>query len=309
MQITRLDPDGIQPREALGIDALTEQLPTQWFGFANLMMRSGGRDQPREIDLVFVTHDRIFIIDLKDWGGTVESREGVWYQNGTQRERSPAAKLAMNARRLKTLLENEARELGDIPWVENFVVFTNSNCNFSRLEAADFANNVVSLPEFIKLLRNQAAYDKRFRNSQTWARFRPLTEGNPQQILRRFFRGPERFTPREVIFDHYRPVGDPVFEHPRGVYQEFICDHVDNPSYQALLRYWDFEALPTHQSLLIARASRVENTLSWDISLRSIRSFTTMPLCNRKVAITTFRCTTGSSFNCVAPCAELMNIS
>ncbi|MGP6191586.1 MAG: NERD domain-containing protein [Vulcanimicrobiaceae bacterium] len=255
MQITRLDPDGIQPRESLGIGALQDQLPQQWFGFANLMMRSGGRDKPREIDLVFITHDRIIIVDLKDWLGTVESREGVWYQNGRQREPSPATKLAMNARRLKTLLENEARELGHIPWVEHFVVFTNPSCDFSRLEPADFANGVVSLQEFIKLLRSQDAYDKRFRRSETWARFRPLTEGTPQQILRRFFRGPERFTPREVIFDQYRPVGDPVFEHPRGVYQEFVCDHIDNPSYQALLRYWDFEALPTQASVAADRKS------------------------------------------------------
>lgn len=72
---------GIHKREVKGIDRFRNELPSDWFGYTNIDLVIG-LGQPREVDLVIVSPKRIFLIDLKDWNGRIETVNGHWFQNG-----------------------------------------------------------------------------------------------------------------------------------------------------------------------------------------------------------------------------------
>lgn len=72
---------GVHQRELKGVDYLSTSLPDAWYGFSNLdLVLDLGR--AREVDLVIVADHRIFLVDLKDWYGEIESRDGRWFLNG-----------------------------------------------------------------------------------------------------------------------------------------------------------------------------------------------------------------------------------
>jgi serine/threonine protein kinase len=243
MKIVRLDPNGLIQAELSGIRSLEQSLSEDWFGFSNLMMRSAGRNASAEIDVVFVTHDRLFLVDLKNWYGKITVHNGTWFQNGQQRGKSAAVKTAMNARKLQTLLEDSAR-LSKIPWVEGYVVFTNPECDISDLDKNDSAGNILRLDDFIRFIRNHNRYDQAFQSDSYWKRDNPLTARDPKRALQSFFGSNELFSAADAIFDNYKPIGAPTFEHPSKLYQEYNCDNIDDTNFTALLRYWDFGLLP-----------------------------------------------------------------
>jgi hypothetical protein len=88
-----------------GIDRFRSSLPNNWYAFTNLDL-SLGASRAREIDLVIVSDYRIFIIDIKDWHGRIESRDGKWFLNGEERDSSPVAKVTEIARNVYILLRS-----------------------------------------------------------------------------------------------------------------------------------------------------------------------------------------------------------
>ncbi len=250
MKIKRLDPDGLIKQEVAGISILETQLPEDWFGFSNLLMRRTAREQAAEIDVVIVTHDRVIIADLKDWAGEVTYRNGTWYQNSRSRNRSAAKKIGMNARVLAGRLDNEVR-LAENPFVEGFVLFTNPNLQFSDLMANDpDCNRILTINNFVKLVKNHQRYRDNFRPNRIWTRDNPLTAKDPKKLLQEFFGNDENFGPADILFDNFKPIGDPTFQHPNNLYKEFSCESIDGTNFTALLRYWDFSVLAanTHVS-------------------------------------------------------------
>ncbi|WP_412033333.1 nuclease-related domain-containing protein [Mesorhizobium sp. CA8] len=39
-----------------------------------------GAGKSREVDLIVVADHRIFLVDIKDWHGRIEARDGRWFQ-------------------------------------------------------------------------------------------------------------------------------------------------------------------------------------------------------------------------------------
>jgi hypothetical protein len=71
---------GVHVREVKGVERL-KSLPKDWYAFTNLELATGlGRS--REVDVILVTDHMIFLVDLKDWSGTIESDSGNWLHNG-----------------------------------------------------------------------------------------------------------------------------------------------------------------------------------------------------------------------------------
>src|SRR3546814_9105030 len=66
-----------------------------WFAYTNLDLAIAPATS-REIDIIIVAEDRILIVDLKDWKGPIESRDGRWYNNGQDNGPSPVKKIAQN---------------------------------------------------------------------------------------------------------------------------------------------------------------------------------------------------------------------
>jgi hypothetical protein len=68
---------------------------------------------------------------------------------------------------------------------------------------------------------------------------------NPLDYLAKydaFFEGPS-FKPRDYIVDGFRPEPNPIFEHPKKLYNEFRAAAKDDQTTLALLRQWDFTAI------------------------------------------------------------------
>lgn len=62
---------------------------SSWHGFAGLVVSDA--QGPMEIDCLIITHDRLLLVELKEWNGVIEYGEGMCIQNGQNRSKSPFA--------------------------------------------------------------------------------------------------------------------------------------------------------------------------------------------------------------------------
>jgi serine/threonine protein kinase len=258
MILTRLNPKGIHLREAGGIrdiEAAVQGSPfcAQWFGYTNLLVRKRNpQGERREIDLILVTHDRVVMADLKDWGGKVTNSEGMWLHKGQRRGQSASLKIEENAQVLKSLIRSEAGSVRPTPWIEHFVIFTAADADISGLSANDLTNTL-PLCDFLSLLTDSHAYEQRFPPGNQWSKVRPLTVGPTAAALKQMFREGGPFLPQEASFAQYEVQGDATHEHRGGVWKEYFAGHRTNLSSSGLLRIWDCDKLPTDYSAVGAR--------------------------------------------------------
>ncbi|MGK3998862.1 AAA domain-containing protein [Sorangium sp. So ce1024] len=239
MRIKRCKTSGIIPSEVHGHAAIEAKLPDTWFGYASLEFIVPGRTG-HEIDLVVVTHERILLVDLKNWRGIVTTYKDQWLQNGRPRGRSPIIKLREAAREVKTRLEQRLgnrRELA--PYVDYAVVFT-AECDLSALSKEE-KHYATTLDRFVALA-----------DVKVYAEVYPhRAKGPPLSHLRReldtFFCGND-FKAQERIFSNYKAHGKAIFEHPRHLFREYRAEDVSDPNWTALLRLWDLDRLPAELS-------------------------------------------------------------
>ena len=79
MKIKCLDPLGINGFERTANEVLAASLPESWKGYSSLEM-IGRQGKDFEADLVLITDDRIIIVELKNYAGTIYSVDGKWVQ-------------------------------------------------------------------------------------------------------------------------------------------------------------------------------------------------------------------------------------
>lgn len=205
-----------------------------WRGYASFAISRGGRGSgDDDFDLVLLTHNVVVVVELKNWHGKVLESDGQkWYLDGESRDTSPVHKANLNAKRLASLMK---QKLGQsfTPFVASLVVM---HGNVSEMHLTpDEQKSVLTMKEFLSL-RFETEFRRFF-----WKR--PLF--NPLQSLEKynqFFEGPV-FKPKDYLVDGFRPESNPIFVHPRGLYQEFRASAKDDPLKHALLRQWDFTAL------------------------------------------------------------------
>jgi len=253
MILTRLNPKGIHPREAGGIRDIEAAVArsafsAHWFGYTNLLVRKrNAQGERREIDLVLVTHDRVVMADLKDWGGKVSNSGGMWLHKGQRRGQSASLKIEENAQALKSLIRSEAAAVRPTPWIEHFVVFTAADADISGLSANDLTNTL-PLGDFLSLLTDPHAYEQRFPPGRQWSKARPLTADPAAAALKQLFREGGPFIPQEASFAEHEVHGDATHKHRGGVWKEYFTEHRTNQSSTGLLRLWDCDKLPTPYS-------------------------------------------------------------
>ncbi|MVS98872.1 AAA domain-containing protein [Devosia marina] len=244
MQITTCG-RGVHIREVVGIERL-RKLPNDWYGFTNLDIATG-RGRSREIDLVLVAEDRIFLIDLKDWHGRIESEGGNWLHNGRDTGLSPVSKIHANAKAVWQLLtEHLKRHMkGEIvPRVVGLVVVT-GKADLTGISETE-KGSVFNVEDFSALVSNTgsrlATFGKVAISSQGL-----LTERVWKDQLSKFFNartGP--LVPGRRRYNSFVANSDEAtFQHPQKIYSEY--DAVDENAAQTLgtLRIWDFTKADT----------------------------------------------------------------
>lgn len=232
MEIKLLNSEGVFKTESKILKQL-KTFPAHWRGYASLELidKNSGNC---EIDLVLVTHDRIIIIELKDWNGVLKQNGDRWYVNGNDRGRSPVKVTKRKVLILKDRIEKKLKHrFKDSIFVDCRVVLTGS-ANKNSLDEYE-KGYVLQLDEFLKLPQN---YKQIFENH---------VYGNPSQNIAIFdsFFNPNGgdFKAKEFTFNNYL-ISKKLFEHPRKFYEEYMAQRRDDRNYWALLRKWDFTLIP-----------------------------------------------------------------
>ena len=202
----------------------------KWKGYASFAIARGGRGAgDDDFDLVLVTHAHIVVVELKNWHGNLLESDGQqWYLDGECRETSPVAKANLNAKKLAGLMQQKIGR-DKTPFISSYVVM-HGDVKTMKL-TPDEERSVLTMTEFLTF-RYQTCY-----KNYLWGK----VLFNPLDYLAKydaFFEGPS-FKPRDYIVDGFRPEPNPIFEHPRKLYNEFRAAAKDDQTTLALLRQCD----------------------------------------------------------------------
>jgi hypothetical protein len=242
MQVTNCG-RGVHAREVKGVERL-KSLPKDWYAFTNLELATGiGRS--RELDVIIVTDHMIFLVDLKDWSGKIESDSGNWLHNGRDTGPSPVAKIHSNVKDVLRLLTTQLRSRPEskkspIPKIVGLVVVT-GKANLSQIAATE-RSSVFEINDFLKTLGSEKPRRAAFGNVAPKIVADPLTGPVWKDRLVKFFNvkvGP--FKPGRSRYDRYVATSDQAtFQHPRDIYREYEAEEENTPQNLGTLRLWNF---------------------------------------------------------------------
>lgn len=236
---------GIHAREITGVSLLSN-LPPHWFAYTNLDLAIAAGAN-REIDVIIVAEDRIFVVDLKDWRGPIESREGRWFNNGHDHGSSPVRKISQNVRDIYVQLDAHLKKhlrgkKYKVPRVHGMVVLTQSGDTSGIAESE--VRSVMPLATFTSTLKDR---NKRVSTFGAVPLDGLLTDREWKDQLSKFFNASKGvFVPgRRMYGGFYASSPQPVFEHPKGVYAEFDASDERQSPTLGVLRLWDFTKAET----------------------------------------------------------------
>lgn len=231
MQITNCG-RGVHAREVKGLEKLKKDLPANWYAFTNLDLTLG-LGKSREIDVIIVADHRIFFIDIKDWNGRIENKDGRWYQNGKDNGASPVQKIGDIARDVLNPLGSMLKSRPETkreppPQIVGLVLLTGSATN-AHLDGLE-KTKVLSVDEFIKLAASARKQNEAFGEPFTTFIRRPLTDSFWKDKLSRFFNvGPNSpFKPGRRRFQRYLAEDSASYTHPSDVYREYEATEEGN---------------------------------------------------------------------------------
>ncbi|QSY50679.1 MULTISPECIES: BREX system serine/threonine kinase PglW [Streptomyces] len=148
--------------ERRGLESIRKELPDSdpWRAWSNFTFTANS-GHVREVDLLVVAPGSMYLIELKDWHGSVTSENGTWVQtapNGRRREThgNPLHLANKKAKELAALLKQQGKRI----WVGEAVCFTDDALRI-RLPANDL-NGVHTVSELAEMLK-QPPRDERQR--------------------------------------------------------------------------------------------------------------------------------------------------
>ncbi|KSB91737.1 hypothetical protein AS593_06860 [Caulobacter vibrioides] len=216
-------------------------MPANWFAFTNLDLATGvGRS--REIDVVIVADDRIFLVDLKDWGGKIESDRGNWLHNGDDRGESPVGKIHQNAKDLAYLLTEHVKKYvgGPTPRVIGLVVIT-QRADLTGISQTEIGS-VMLVEDFIAAVSTTGARVGHFGGVKPAFIEKPLTDTTWKDQLSKFFNAKTgKLRPGRRRYANFMAASDDAtFEHPKQIFSEYDAHDENAPQSLGTLRVWDF---------------------------------------------------------------------
>ncbi|MGU3404925.1 AAA domain-containing protein [Methylobacterium brachiatum] len=238
---------GIHRREIPGIEALSEAFPEAWLLYASLQCFQR-YEEPFDVDAMVVMDDRVLLLEIKDWNGTIVANGDSWLVNGKSR-RSPIAAVGEKARKLGTFLRSRIVGFGQTR-VDPRVVLTGTAGKPDLrpeegrlLWSLDEAVSIVQPGNRTKLLETAT-----------------LQLNKPYQLEVDFERvtgNGRMFGPSERNWDGFKVVEEDYVRHPNGIWREHRAELGRDARRKALLRIWAFDRLPpsfnsTSQRRLVA---------------------------------------------------------
>ena len=106
----------VHEAEKHAISTLKKALPDSWKGYASLELVDR-RQGSSELDLVIVNADRLIVVELKNWNGSLYAKDGNWYIGGDNRGRSPVKSTLLKSKKLASKISGKLKsKLSFIPW-------------------------------------------------------------------------------------------------------------------------------------------------------------------------------------------------
>ncbi|MFC8965097.1 BREX system serine/threonine kinase PglW [Streptomyces sp. NPDC057094] len=146
--------------EFRGLEAIREELPDAdpWRAWSNFTF-TAHTGHVREVDLLVVAPGGMYMIELKDWHGSVTSENGTWVQTTPGGHRRPHGNplhlVNKKAKELAGLLGQNGRRV----WVGEGVCFTDDGLRV-RLPAHD-QNGVYTVDELVAMLKQPPRDERR----------------------------------------------------------------------------------------------------------------------------------------------------
>lgn len=146
--------------EHRGLEAIREKLPDAdpWRAWSNFTF-TAHTGHVREVDLLVVAPGGVYMIELKDWHGSVTSENGTWVQTTPGGHRRPHGNplhlVNKKAKELAGLLGQNGRRV----WVGEAVCFTDGGLRV-RLPAHD-QNGVHTVDELVTMLKQPPRDERR----------------------------------------------------------------------------------------------------------------------------------------------------
>ena len=236
--------NALHKSETNALDLIQKQLRDSWFGYASVLIAD--RQGSMEFDLIMVTHDRVLLVELKEWNGTLTNYDGNWiitHGNGYEenRGRSPYHIKRDQSLRLGKILRLELeRKLGYYPFVEAHVVLCGT-ATPEHLPASE-RQFVHTLDEFLKIGGNSYLD---YVQDVPMIRYNDHSRPRPNQcqaIFDTFFRG-SRVQLAEFKYLEYTAAVAPDRVHDQHLFSEYPATNPGPPQSNAMMRRWDLGAL------------------------------------------------------------------
>ncbi|CNI68378.1 serine/threonine protein kinase [Yersinia rohdei] len=248
MEVIIVGGAGLHFSEVKAIHRMQKEFQNSWHAYAGLVIAHSQGSM--EIDCLIITHDRLLLVELKEWNGSITTQGGKWIQNGVNRGTSPYLIKREQAQKLKSLLRQELEHrLGYFLHVEAHVVL----CGTATPENIPLTERpyVHTLDEFLEL-RNAKHYDSIVQSGPLSQYFTDSGKPRPNStlslpIISEFFDGPKVKAKELNVGSFAAQRKTPWFKHRHGIYNEFKA--LDNDNRSALIRRWDFSQLGTLHAL------------------------------------------------------------
>ena len=177
-------PKPVNAGEKRVLDHLIESLPDSVILIPNLTIPYPWPDEPMEYDIIAVTPDAVFAIEVKDLAQSVEFTEQYMYVNGNVRG-NPYVATRKKAQKLKTRMSEELPWFRSVGWVEHLVVLARKPASLTVCDA--MKKRVVELEHVSKLISpGSTLIDSRFRGKllgKTESLISCITAGASERII------------------------------------------------------------------------------------------------------------------------------
>lgn len=233
---------GLHGSETKALARMEAELRNSWHAYASVLIIDSQGSM--EFDVIIVTHDRILVVELKNWRGKLTSFGGNWYIDGKFRSKSPYHTKRDQSYRLVNLLKADlSHSLGYYPFVEAHVVLC-GQATPDELPASE-RTFVHTLDEFMKI-RAEAGYDSIITGHQKIkfndvSRLRPNDPANLKHFDS-FFRG-NRVELASFNVKGFEAGVSPDHQHENKLFAEFPAIHDKYHNQRAMIRRWDLTVL------------------------------------------------------------------
>ncbi|QUS54600.1 AAA domain-containing protein [Pseudovibrio brasiliensis] len=252
MKVDIRSPQGIHAAELKAIKELGEGLRNSWFGYASFLIAD--KAGTMEIDLLVFTHNRILLVEVKHWNGSIKSDGKTWVQttpSGANREQaSPVVIKREHAQRLRSLFKKHLESRWNGFYVIETCVVLSGDAKIAQMP--DWERELVfTLDEFLEI-KSADGFERLLpeRNTERPFQSGKLLRPNASKqidIFEKWLSGGGCIKPREREAGGYVVCNPtPLFSHPKHIYEEFEGAHRSIASNTAMLRAWDFNRLGAH---------------------------------------------------------------